>query len=52
MITVAYYVAVSLAYLLLSAASPKTADALVVTFIALLMVPACYGEYRRVRGRR
>lgn len=51
MITVGYYMAVSLVYLLLSAVNSKLADALVVAFIALLMIPACYGEYRRVRGR-
>lgn len=49
--TVAYYVAVSMIYLLLNIANAQLADALVVAFIALLMIPACYGEYRRVRGR-
>lgn len=46
---VAYYLLISLAFAALSVAAPDIAEGLVVFFIALLMVPAVYDEWLRVR---
>lgn len=46
-----YYMLVSLAFFVLSVAAPDVADAAVVGFIGLLLVPACYSELLRVRKR-
>lgn len=42
-----YSLAVSLLYALVWAVWPSVADAAVVAFVALLLVPACYSETRR-----
>lgn len=46
-----YYLLVSAAFACLSVVSPGSADAAVVAFIALLLVPAAYSEFLRVRRR-
>jgi hypothetical protein len=44
-----FYLLVSVAFACLSFAAPEVADAAVVGFIALLLVPAVYAEYLRIR---
>lgn len=46
-----YSLAVSAVYAVLFAAWPDVADAVVVLFVALLVVPACVLEWRKIRGR-
>lgn len=46
-----YYLLVSAAFACLSAVSPGIADGAVVAFIAMLLVPAMYAEFLRVRRR-
>lgn len=52
MILVAYYATISLVYFVLNFIDSRVADGAVVAFIALLMAPACYSEYRRVRRKK
>jgi hypothetical protein len=47
-----FYLLVSVAFACLSFAAPEAADAAVVGFIALLLVPAVYAEYLRIRRSR
>jgi hypothetical protein len=48
----AYTAAVSLAYAVLSLLAPHAAEALVVFFVALLLVPAGVHDAKRARRRR
>jgi hypothetical protein len=48
-ILAAFYLLVSAGFACLSAVAPQVADAAVVAFIALLLIPAGYAEYLRVR---
>jgi hypothetical protein len=44
-----YYLAVSVAFAALSTVDPRVADGAVVSFIALLLIPAVYAETLRIR---
>ena len=47
-----YTLAVSVIYALLAVTFPRAAEALLVLFIALLLVPGVIADLRRVRGER
>ena len=47
-----YSLGISAVYAFLWAAYPGAADALLILFIALLLVPACWVEGRQLRRRR
>lgn len=48
---VAYYLVISITFALLSFTRPRVAEAFVVGFIGLLLIPAFYFEAKRARRR-
>lgn len=48
----AYTLAVSVIYAAVYLVSPETADASLVFFVALLLVPACVADIKRARRRQ